>query len=405
MDARFARFEQLFDRLAPQPEQPPARVIPPPEPAVTQSKKRAADQLIEEGSPSPKVSKSTKNNNSRAISHTASLDNHEPEQAQQPQTLARPARHSTQATPRHTSARFAEQPAPPPQCQQTGQLRAPLPQHPRFSQRDTGASDTWAAWSAAYECQDSTFRKPSLPTSAQDLPYDDAVDSQVRQLLATTVHNLGIGNNQPYNFPYKYILRGPEKIKAVINSVTHPEHLWGIFRIIHDPKTNSDVKPCLMVHVEQIVEDAREYDWDTGVRRWSEEVFSRISEGRLPNGWHSSDEIQRMRMILAQSKPLPAPLPARPYPQNQQRDGFNRRQPSQTQQQQEILRGGPPCPEYNSATGCTLKSGHIKDGKRLIHVCAFCLLNTSATNTHPEAHCRNKVRLTGQFHHFQYRAR
>lgn len=44
MDARFARFEQLLGRLPPAPEERPARVIPPPEPAVTRSKKRAADQ-------------------------------------------------------------------------------------------------------------------------------------------------------------------------------------------------------------------------------------------------------------------------------------------------------------------------------------------------------------------------
>lgn len=154
-----------------------------------------------------------------------------------------------------------------------------------------------------------------------------------------------------------------------------------------------------MVHVEQIVEDAREYEWETGVRRWSEEVFSRITEGRLVYGWHSTDDIQRMRMILAQSKPLTN----RTYAQNNQRDNFGRRPTSQHQAQpsNEILRGGPPCPEYNSATGCTLKSGHIKDGKRFIQVCLFCLHNTSAPNAHPEVYCRNKVRLASSSHHFQ----
>lgn len=142
---------------------------------------------------------------------------------------------------------------------------------------------------------------PGLPLSAHNISYNDSVDSQVKQILATTVPNLGKGNAQLYDFPYKYILRGPEKIRACINPETLPEHLWGIFRMIHDPKTNSDIKPCLILHIEQIVEDARDYEWETGVRRWSEEVFSRIVEGRLVNGWHSTDEIQRMRMILAQS--------------------------------------------------------------------------------------------------------
>lgn len=180
----------------------------------------------------------------------------------------------------------------------------------------------WAAWSTAYEhlatAPSASSAASSLPFSVHNISYNEAVDSQVKQILATTVHNLGKGNNQPYDFPYKYILRGPKKIKASINSVTLPEHLWGIFRMIHDPKTNPDTKPCLIVHVEQIVEDAREYEWETGVRRWSEEVFSRISEGRLVNGWHSTDEIQGIRMIMAQSKPLAA----RTHQQTQQRDNF-----------------------------------------------------------------------------------
>lgn len=145
------------------------------------------------------------------------------------------------------------------------------------------------------------------------------------------------------------------------------------------------------------MEDAREYDWELGVRRWSEEVFSRISEGRLLSGWHSSEEIQRMRMIIGQSKPQVS----WPYTQNQQRDNSNRRQQAQPHLQSEILKGGPPCPDYNSVTGCTLKSGHIKDGKKMVHVCSFCLHNTSAANAHPEPYCRYKVRLTGASHHFQ----
>lgn len=407
MDARFARFEHLFERLAPPPEEPAVRQIPPPDPAVTRSKKRAADQQPQPGSPSPKVSRSATNNQNRSNIHSTSRGNHELAQPQSEQTPARPTRQSLQATPRHPldgfaeQARsadqqgFAEQGIPASHRQQSDPLRPSTTLRPPRVQ--TSVSDSWAAWSSAHNQHEPSSRYHSLPTSVHEVPLNHSVDAQVQQLLASTVHNLGKGNTPPYDFPYKYILRGPEKIKASINSVTLPEHLWGIFRIIHDPKTLSDTKPCLMAHIEQIVEDAREYEWDTGVRRWSEEVFSRISEGRLASGWHATDEIQRLRMILAQSKPMTT----RPNTQNQQRDVFNRRQPSQSQPQADILKGGPPCPDYNSTAGCSLKSGHIKDGKRLVHICAFCLHNTSATNTHSEAHCRNKVRLTGGYHHFQ----
>lgn len=238
---------------------------------------------------------------------------------------------------------------------------------------------------------------PHQEQHSRNVRYDDSIDSQVKHILATTAHTLGKGNSPPFDFPYKYILRGPEKVKVAINSVTLPEHLWGIFRMIHDPKLSPDIMPALMAHIEHIVEDSREFEWETGVRRWSEEVFSRISEGRLPNGWLSQDEIQRMRMIIAQSKPITT----KPLPYTYPKENFGKRQAQQNQSQHDILRGGPPCPDYNSATGCTLNLGHIKNGKRLVHVCSFCLHNTSAANTHPEAYCRNKARITGSNNHFQ----
>lgn len=398
MDARFARFEQLFERLAPPPEAPAQRHIPPAEPAVTRSKKRTADALSSPTEPPTpaKVSRKPAKKPSNQTSHSTFDDNCDSSEPRPSRTPARSTRQSPQAPPRHPINSFAECPATRSDVNRRDP-RAGADFHQTYQRnKEPGISNTWAAWSTAHDGSD----RPTshLPVSTHNIPYDDMVDSQVKQILATTVHNLGKSNSQPFDFPYKYISRGPEKIKASLNSVTLPEHLWGIFRMIHDHKTIQDIKPCLILHVEQIVEDARDFEWESGVRRWSEEVFSRIAEGRLVHGWHSTDEIQRMRMILAQSKPLQA----RQAPQNFQRENYGRRftSQSQTQPQNEILKGGPPCPDFNSATGCTLKSGHIRDGKRLVHVCSFCLLNTSATNTHPEAHCRNKLRLTSTTHHF-----
>lgn len=362
--------------------------------------KRKADETPQEGSPSPKVSKTASSSHSIPASHsTLSPDNFAPGLAQ-PQTPAFTARHSDLTTPRHPENRFAEPQNDVGQYLGRDQMstnidfRIPPPQ---IGKRPA-ARDSWAAWSTAHSLNQGINPYGSLPTSTHDVTPTDALDSQVKQLLTTTVHNLGKGNAQPYDFPYKYILRGPEKVKATINSVTLPEHLWGIFRIIHHAKTDPDIKPCLMLHIEQIIEDAREFDWELGVRRWSEEVFSRISEGRLPNGWHAYDEISRMRMVIAQSKPIGT------RPQNQQyyKDTFHKKQPlqNQNQPQTDIHRRGPPCPDYNSPTGWTLSSGHIKQGKRLVHVCSFCLLNTSTANYHPETYCRNKVCITGNNNHF-----
>lgn len=47
-----------------------------------------------------------------------------------------------------------------------------------------------------------------------------------------------------------------------------------------------------------------------------------------------------------------------------------------------------------SIRGCSLASGHILNGKKMIHVCSFCLFNNSAAHNHAEAHCRNKMHST-----------
>lgn len=128
----------------------------------------------------------------------------------------------------------------------------------------------------------------------------------------------------------------------------------------------------------------------TGQRELEDGRKKHISEGRLTNGWHSYDEIQRLRMTISQTKPLQA------HQASASRDQYNYKRPNQGPQQgSDMLRRGPPCPAYNSSAGCNLNSGHISNGKRMIHVCAFCLHNTSAVNPHPEVQCRNKIRLTG----------
>lgn len=158
--------------------------------------------------------------------------------------------------------------------------------------------------------------------------------------------------------------------------------------------------------MEQIVEDEQEFDWDLGVRRWSEEIFSRVAQNRLPFGWHSRNDIQMLRLTMSRAAPLKLSnqMPSGHTNANQQfirEPAVRRPQQSAYHNQQEILKGGPPCPTFNSGKGCQLPSGHISNGKRMVHVCSFCLLNTSAANAHPEAQCRNKVRLANSTSHFQ----
>lgn len=44
--------------------------------------------------------------------------------------------------------------------------------------------------------------------------------------------------------------------------------------MLKDSSVANDIKPALLDHVEQICDDCREYNWNSAVRRWSEEMFS-----------------------------------------------------------------------------------------------------------------------------------
>lgn len=138
---------------------------------------------------------------------------------------------------------------------------APLPNRPEVQNQghkmaDVNINNPWAAWSALQPQAAARFWFDFSPSTAAGNPlYDEQVDSQVKQILTSSVHNLAKGNVQAGIFPFKYVLRGPEKRQESINSITLSEHLWGMFSIIDDPEVDPSIKPELMRHIQHIVED------------------------------------------------------------------------------------------------------------------------------------------------------
>lgn len=163
-----------------------------------------------------------------------------------------------------------------------------------------------------------------------------------------------------------------------MNSLSISDHCWAIFRIIKDDSVPSEIKPYLVTHIDQVLEDTRNYSWAGAVRPWSNEVFSQVAEGRLSNGWASTHEIQLLRISISQASMARITTlsdTAKATRQSQQ-------QPYNNNNDQ--LRGGPPCMNFNSAKGCPLQSGHISNGQKLLHICTFCLINSAAARPHSE---------------------
>lgn len=265
----------------------------------------------------------------------------------------------------------------------------------RYDAPPAAAKDGWKAWIAAQQSRPNEM--DHLPLSIKDFNYDNEED--IQHILSSTAHQLARGNQRPGLFPHKYVSRGPEQRRATLNSLSLPEYNWATLRMIKDQKVPADIKPYIISHLEEVNEDACEYDWPSAVRRWSEQVYTQVAEDRLPAGWASTDRIQFLR--LTTSRVSTARIVNRD--QNVRQRPPAKGAPSQHEgnKQNEGYKGGPPCPQFNSPQGCSFQSGHLgPNGNKLVHVCSFCLMNLAASNLHSEAVCRNKTRK--QFNNFNH---
>lgn len=162
---------------------------------------------------------------------------------------------------------------------------------------DVNKQDDRAVWllNSAAALPSATTR----PVCIAELLNDPVRQMQACSIVDNTPSLLFKGTNKVKQYPFEYVRRGDDKRPTAMNSLSLPEHLWGIFAMIHDPATANNIKPALLRHVEEIVEDCRDYEWSTAVRRWSEECFSLVAENRLPQGWLTAGRIQLLRVSIS----------------------------------------------------------------------------------------------------------
>lgn len=75
---------------------------------------------------------------------------------------------------------------------------------------------------------------PSLPISAVNLDHDDDIEARVSHILSSTAHHLSANNGKMGLFPHKFVQRGPERKHPAFNTLSLPEHCFGIFMMIRD---------------------------------------------------------------------------------------------------------------------------------------------------------------------------
>lgn len=376
IDQKIARLEQAMEAMA-------ASVSVLAKKKAKKRKNKEAEETIAPPPKKPKKAKKSKKANGQPPSTSApsQLDPEEPGNTNIP------------TQPQHTSTDISSSihhvPGPAPATRPTtfpdpkdvtsrNQVSAPL-----VDVADVNKNKDWTTW-----LLDSAGMLPAKPASIAELPVAASLQAQVNNIVENTPTLLSKCTSKVKNYPYEYVRRGNEKRPTAMNTLALAEHIWGIFAMIHDPAFNDKYKPALLRHIEEIVEDCRDYEWVSAVRPWSEEIFSLVAENRLPNGWLDTGRIQLLRMSI--SRTSTAKFSAQKE--------YKGRSHSASYQNADHSKGALPCLPYNSTEGCSLPSGHTIAGRRMQHVCANCFHATGATYPHPEVNCRNKTRQRS--HHF-----
>ena len=137
------------------------------------------------------------------------------------------------------------------------------------------------------------FLPGSQPTYSTQA-YDPLFSHHVRSLLNTA--HVMTNKKGKRSHPHQYVFRGPTREKTTLVSLDLAEYLFGLQQLTKDPRTPAGDKPALAKHLNDLVTDAKEYNWPQ-VREWSETVFSSILEEEFT--WSAELRIDSLRNTIA----------------------------------------------------------------------------------------------------------
>ena len=213
------------------------------------------------------------------------------------------------------------------------------------------------------------------PQTIKDLEADAAIQQRVAKALQSA---LLPEPRSKLTHPHHFIFRGQKRDNTGLAELTVSEYLAGFLEMMELRAPESAEKAYMYHHFSRVLNNARTYEWPS-VRHWSEEVCTRISEGKLT--WRSTYEIDRMELQMAHDRRTV--------------HASEGRSASATGNTYDIdpnvlkARPGPPCRAYQTGE-CTHQGDHVTNRQRSLHVCAYCVYYKCSLFPHPEKECRAK---------------
>ena len=214
------------------------------------------------------------------------------------------------------------------------------------------------------------------PTTLHDLEGDANLTRRMAVALQAAAAPFTTGIGKHASFPHQTVNRGSKKDKTGLGELTLPEYIWGFLQILKAKDPSDPDVPYMNHHLEMLVEDAKEFSWEM-VRKWSEEVLSRISLGKLT--WSNTYEIDRLQTRI--SHDTAGQITKSDYTKSE--GGYKMADHVRR------AKAGPPCRLFQTGT-CSHNSDHITNGYRQLHVCAYCITNKCELHPHSQADCKTK---------------
>ena len=98
----------------------------------------------------------------------------------------------------------------------------------------------------------------ALPPHLFPVNYSEAYDlvsQHVQVLLNSAQHFIKAKGRRSQ--AYENVQRGPKRIKTGLDTLKEAEYIYGLFRLIKDPRTPHNQKSPLSKHLHQVFADAK----------------------------------------------------------------------------------------------------------------------------------------------------
>ena len=224
---------------------------------------------------------------------------------------------------------------------------------------------------------------------APGVSTNDAAEEALR-LIAAAAQNKSVlasktkGNPPKFVYPFDLVERGDTGRKIKKGESTREEYVLGLIRLSNLPTfPPEDIKP-LAAHQAIIARDNCKLPWQL-VRRYSEEIFSQIADGRIATGWKDTSAINLIRIeTIAMSHINEDEATSTKYSRSN----------GDPKKQYDKASMGIPCVVWNKeSTNCEKAVKGEKHGsgsQTYVHICGFCAYVRRVVANHPEHKCYSK---------------